>query len=62
MDILLYMKKKLPIVTYETVITINGKRHVQTSMSYTESVGEAIIEEWLENDVDEIIEYINQDN
>jgi len=55
-------EKKLPIVTYETVITINGKRFVQTSMSYTESVGEAILEGWLENDTDEIIAHVNQDN
>lgn len=56
------MKKKLPVVTYETVITINGKKYIQSSTSYTESVSEAIDEGWLENTADEIIEYINQDN
>lgn len=64
-DILFYIymkKKKLPVVTYETVITINGKEHVQSSTSYTESVGEAITEGWLENKASEIIEYINEND
>ena len=56
------IKKKLPVVSYKTVITINGKDYVQTSMSYSESVGQAIGDGWLENSTEEIIEHINQDN
>lgn len=56
------MKKKLPTVVYEIAVIINGKRHVQSTMSFTESVGEAIGEGWLENSKDEIIAHVMGDD
>ena len=56
------IKKKLPVVSYKTVITINGKDYVQTSMSYSESVGQAIGDGWLKNTKQDIIDYILHDD
>ena len=55
-------RTKLPTVVYKTVIVINGKEYVQSSMSYTESVGELITNGLLENEDEEIIAHINDDD
>jgi len=54
------MKKKLPKVVEKLVIVIDGKTHVVRSTSWSESVGEAITDGWLENKPSEILEYIKE--
>jgi hypothetical protein len=51
-----------PKVYEKHVIVIDGVEHLVKGMEWTESIGEAITDGWLENTPEEIIEHIkNQD-
>lgn len=54
------MKNKLPIVIEKHIISINGVEYLVKGMDWTESVGEAITDTWLKNDVEEILSYIKE--
>ena len=54
------MKNKTPTVYEKHAIVIDGVEHLVKGMEWTESVGEAIDEGWLENSPEEILSYIKE--
>lgn len=53
-------KNKTPTVYEKHIIVIDGVEHLVKGMDWTESIGEAIDGNWLENSPEEILEYIKE--
>lgn len=52
--------KHTPQVYEKHVIIIDGVEHLVKGMEWTESIGEAINDGWLENSPEEIVEHIKE--
>ena len=50
----------IPIVFEKHIISINGVEYLVKGMDWTASIGEAITDTWLKDDVDEILAYIKE--